>query len=64
MASNKGIVQFFKNVLAEVRKTTWPTIEQVKKTVFAVAIVCFVYALATGVFDFLIGFLFSKVLKL
>lgn len=55
MASNKGIVAFFKSVLAEIRKTTWPTPEEVKKTVLAVAFVCFIYVVLSGTSDFIIN---------
>lgn len=64
MASNKGIVTFFRGVLAEIRKTTWPTAQEVKKTVAAVAFICLIYAILSGVADFVINLFFKNVLKL
>lgn len=64
MASKGGILQFLKQVRAEIRKTTWPTWEQVKKALTAVGVVCIAYAVMTGVADFIIGLIFRYVLGL
>ncbi len=64
MASKSGILQFLKQVRAEIRKTTWPTWEQVKKALAAVAVVVIAYALMTGVADFIIGLAFRYILGL
>lgn len=64
MTSKKGIVAFFKDVFSEMRKTSWPKSEEVKKTVLAVAVVCAVYALLAGGSDFLINLFFKYVLKI
>ncbi len=65
MASKQGgIINFLKAVRNEIEKTTWPTSEQVKKAIVAVAIVVLVYAILTGVFDFLIGLIMQFVLQI
>lgn len=64
MASKGGLLNFLKQVKSEVRKTTWPTWEQVKKALTAVAIVCIAYAVLIGIADFIIGFVFRTVLKI
>lgn len=65
MATNEGgIANFLKQVRKEIEKTTWPTGEQVKKALVAVAIICLVYALLAGVFDALFGLLMKYILQL
>ncbi len=65
MASKEGgIVNYLKAVWREVKKTTWPTQEQVKKALIAVLTVTIIYALLTGVFDFLIGLVMQYVLQI
>ena len=65
MASKQGgIINFLKAVRKEIEKTTWPTSEQVKKAIVAVAVVALVYALLTGVFDFLIGLIMQFVFQI
>lgn len=65
MASKEGgIINFLKAVKREVEKTTWPTSEEVKKALLAVAVVVLIYALLTGVFDFLIGLVMQYVLQI
>lgn len=65
MASNEsGLINFLKAVWREVKKTTWPTSEQIKKALVAVLAVTVIYALLTGAFDFLIGLVMQYVLQL
>lgn len=65
MASKEGgIINFLKAVRREIEKTTWPTGEQVKKALLAVAVVVLIYALLTGVFDFLIGLVMQYILQI
>ena len=65
MASKEGgIINFLKAVKREVEKTTWPTSEEVKKALLAVAVVVLIYALLTGVCDFLIGLVMQYVLQI
>ena len=59
-----GILNFLKAVRREIEKTTWPTAEQVKKALLAVAVIVLIYALLTGVFDFLIGLVMQYVLQI
>lgn len=65
MASKEGgVVNYLKAVWREVKKTTWPTPEQVKKALIAVLMITFIYAIMTGVFDFLIGLVMQYVLQI
>jgi preprotein translocase SecE subunit len=65
MASKEGgIINFLKAVRREIEKTTWPTSDKVQKAIIAVAVVVLIYALLTGVFDFLIGLFMQYVLKI
>lgn len=65
MASKEGgIINFLKAVKREIEKTTWPTSEKVQKAIIAVAVVVLIYALLTGVFDFLIGLVMQYVLQI
>ncbi len=65
MASKEGgIINFLKAVKREIEKTTWPTSEKVQKAILAVAVVVLIYALLTGVFDFLIGLVMQYVLQI
>lgn len=65
MASNEGgIGNFLKSVRREIEKTTWPTSDRVQKAIAAVAVIVLIYALFTGVFDFLIGLIMQYVLQI
>lgn len=65
MASKEGgILNFLQAVRREIEKTTWPTAEQVKKALLAVAVIVLIYALLTGVFDFLIGLVMQYILQI
>ena len=64
MASKEGgIINFLKAVKREIDKTTWPTSDKVQKAIAAVAVIVLIYALLTGVFDFLIGLVMQYVLQ-
>ncbi|PKK39639.1 hypothetical protein ABB02_00979 [Clostridiaceae bacterium JG1575] len=64
MASKEGgIGNFLMQVRKEIEKTTWPSREQVKKALVAVAVVVIIYALLTGVFDFVIGLIMKYVFR-
>ncbi|KAF5050253.1 preprotein translocase subunit SecE [Proteiniclasticum sp. QWL-01] len=64
MASKEGgIINFLKAVKREIEKTTWPTSDKVQKAIAAVAVIVLIYALLTGVFDFLIGLVMQYVLQ-
>lgn len=65
MASKEGGLQnFLQSVRREIEKTTWPTSERVQKAIAAVAVIVLIYALLTGVFDFLIGLIMQYVLQI
>ena len=57
--NGNGIAEFFRGVTAEVRKITWPTAEEIRKTVLAVALVCLIYVLLSGLSDVIINLFFS-----
>lgn len=52
MASNgKGLVEFLKEIKREFKKITWPSQEEVKKALIAVAVICAIYLVIIAVSD-------------
>lgn len=48
---NKGIVGFFKDLCAELKRFTWPTKAETKKSTIAVIIFCLLAVIVTGLLD-------------
>lgn len=60
----KGIVKFFREIKAEVKRITWPTKKDVKKAAVAVAVLCLIYIAYIGVVDYAFKNLFELVFKI
>lgn len=59
-----GILKFFGGVKAEVKKITWPTKNETKKALIAVAIFAGIYLILVGGLDYIFQNLFELILKL
>jgi len=63
-AKKSGILNFFKGIKAEVKIITWPSKEETKKALIAVAVVTLVYVILVGGFDYIFQNFFEAILKL
>lgn len=63
-AKKGGVLKFLKEIKAEVKIITWPSIEETKKTLIAVAVVTLIYVILVGAFDYTFRNLFEAILKL
>ena len=63
-ANKGGVLNFFKGLKAEVKIITWPSKEETKKALIAVAVVTLVYVILVGGFDYIFQNLFEAILKL
>lgn len=59
-----GILKFFREVKAEVKRITWPSKTETKKALIAVAIVALIYLILVGSLDYIFANLFEVILKL
>ena len=50
-SSRKGLGKFFREIKAEVKRITWPSMKDVKKAVIAVIVFCLFYVVYIGVLD-------------
>jgi preprotein translocase subunit SecE len=55
------IIQFFDDVVKEMKKVTWPTKEELKDSTSVVLVVCLIIALFTYVVDMSITQLFKGI---
>lgn len=63
--SNKGgLMKFFREVKAEVKKITWPSKEDTKKALIAVGVVALIYIISVGGLDYIFRNLFELMYKL
>lgn len=62
-AKKSGIISFFGGVKAEVKKITWPSATETKKTFIAALLFTLVYAVLVGGFDYIFQNLFELILK-
>ena len=58
------IVKFFRGIKAEVKRITWPSKKDVKKATGAVAVLCLIYVVCVGIFDYAFQSLFELVFKI
>ena len=63
-AEKGGILKFFKGIKAEVKIITWPSKEETKKALIAVAVVTLIYVILVGGLDYIFQNLFEVILKL
>ncbi len=61
---NRKISNFFRNVMAELKKVAWPNRREVSAYTVVVLVTVIAVALLISVFDSLLGLVFSKGLKL
>lgn len=61
---NNGLVSFFREVKAEVKRITWPSKDETKKALVAVLIFTLIYILLVGGLDFIFKNLFKMILNL
>jgi preprotein translocase subunit SecE len=54
------IVEFFRDVRAEVRKVTWPTMEELKKATLVIVIFVTILGIVIGLMDATFQFVFVK----
>lgn len=64
VVKNNGLVSFFREVKAEVKRITWPSKNETKKALIAVLIFTLIYILLVGGLDFIFKNLFEIILKL
>jgi preprotein translocase subunit SecE len=55
------IIAFFEDVLKEMKKVTWPTIEELKESTTVVIVSCLMLAAFTYVIDMLITQIFKGI---
>ncbi|VYU14938.1 preprotein translocase subunit SecE [Clostridium tertium] len=58
-----GILKFFREVKAEVKRITWPSKNETKKALIAVGVVVLIYVVLVGGFDYIFQNLFEFILK-
>ena len=61
---NNGLVSFFREVKAEVKRITWPSKDETKKAFIAVIVFTLMYTVLVGGLDFIFENLFKMILKL
>lgn len=61
---SNGLVSFFREVKAEVKRITWPSKDETKKALIAVLIFTLIYTLLVGGLDFIFKNLFKMILNL
>ncbi len=60
----RGLIDFFKDVKAEVKIITWPTKNETQKALVAVLVFTIIYVLLVGGLDAVFNHLFTMILKL
>ena len=63
-SERKTHFKFFKEMKAEVKRITWPSKEDTKKALVAVAVVVFIYLLLVGGLDLIFTNLFKFIFNL
>ena len=63
-ANKKGLIDFFKDVKAEVKIITWPSKNETQKAFVAVLVFTIIYILLVGGLDAIFNHLFTMILKL
>ena len=63
-AKKGGILKFFREIKAEVKRITWPNKKDTKKAIIAVAVATIIYTVLVGGFDYIFQNLFEAILKL
>lgn len=61
---DNGIIVFFREVKAEVKKITWPSKDETKKAFIAVVVFTLLYTILVGGLDSIFSSLFKIILNL
>lgn len=59
-----GILKFFREVKAEVKRITWPSKNDTKKALIAVSVVVLIYIVLVGGLDYIFQNLFEWILRI
>ena len=59
-----GVLKFFREVKAEVKRITWPSKNDTKKALIAVGVVVLIYIVLVGGLDYIFQNLFEFIFKL
>jgi len=62
--NNNGLIGFFREVKAEVKRITWPSKDETKKAFIAVIVFTLMYTILVGGLDSIFTNLFGMILKL
>lgn len=62
-SNQKGIVKFFKDLKAEVKRITWPSKKDIKKATIAVASFSFLFVIFVGLLDYGFNNLYKLIFK-
>lgn len=62
-SNENGIVKFFKELKAEVKRITWPSKKDIKKATIAVVSFSFLYVIFVGVLDYGFNNLYKLIFK-
>lgn len=63
-AKKGGILKFFREIKAEIKRITWPSKDETKKALIAVCVVAILYTVIVSGFDYIFQNLFEVILKL
>jgi len=63
-AQSTGVIGFFREVKAEVKKITWPSKDETKKAFIAVVVFTLLYTILVGGLDSIFSSLFKIILNL
>ena len=63
-AKKGGILKFFREIKAEIKRITWPSKDETKKALIAVRVVTILYTVIVSGFDYIFQNLFEVILKL
>lgn len=61
---SSGIIQFFREVKAEVKRITWPSKNEIKKASTAVVAFCLFFLVVVGGMDYIFKNLFDLIFKI
>ena len=62
--SKGGVLKFFREVKAEVKRITWPSKNDTKKALIAVSVVVLIYIVLVGGLDYIFSSLFKLMFNL
>ncbi|HZJ57228.1 MAG TPA: preprotein translocase subunit SecE [Clostridia bacterium] len=57
----KGIKKFFREVISEVKKVSWPNLKELTNYTIIVVVLILIFAAAIGIIDFGLGKLFTLI---